>query len=328
MSGSRPLLAALVAAVLSMVPLDGHAADGPPSVVPLSGSPHHRDRVAPPLLAPAPRFPTTPTGAIEALADAYETMSLPTLRGLLAGDFHFHTSDEDMARLIDVDRARELQVAGAIFNGLVQRGEVIEPAADSIAFRIEGLSENADPEHPDSMTHYRTVVAAHSEGDIYLPGDKVFQTGTQGVQVFYVVRGDAAVLAGAQSPDSTRWYIRRWFEDIEALVASLGGIEGDCDQPDSTLARTAAALAFGIHPLGNPACPTLDISCDLPRSGPAQVEVFDVMGRRMCGQTIDVAAPGTVRIQAGAGTHLAPGAYWISLSQAGQHQTRMVVVAR
>jgi hypothetical protein len=326
-SASRPILAALVAVALPWLPVSAHAAGEPASRNAARGEPLHQYHALHPGLPPAAPFPTTPAGAIEALARAYEDMSLPTLRDLLADDFHFHTTDEKVARLIDVNRARELQVAGALFRGLVQGGKVVEPAADSISFRVEGLSENADPEHPDSTAHYRTVVAARFEGDLYVPGDKVFQTGTQGAQIFYVVRGDAAVLAGGSPADSTRWYIRRWFEDIEGLVASLGEIEGDCSQADSASVQ-AAALAFGIHPLGNPACPALDIACDLPRSGPARIEVFDVMGRRMTGQTFEVAAPGTVRLQAGAGTHLAPGAYWVRLTQGDQGRTRMVVVAR
>jgi len=330
MSGPHPPLAVLaVVALLSWVPVGARAAGDP--------APPGAGRSAPPSVTwgkltrrvpAASPAPSTPAAAVEALARAYEAKSLPRLQGLLAADFHFHTTDENIARLLEVDRARELQVAGAIFHGLVQRGEVIQPAADSISFQVGGLSENADPEHPDSTAHYRTVVAARFEGDIYLPGDRSYETGTRGAQIFYVVRGDAAALAGDQSADSTRWYVRRWFEDIEGLVASLRDIDGDCDQADSSLAQGAAALALGIHPLGNPACPALDIAFDLPRSGQARVEVFDVMGRRMAGQLFQVTAPGTMRLRAGAGVHLAPGAYWVRLTQGKQSATRMVVVAR
>jgi hypothetical protein len=279
-------------------------------------------------LRPAYPIPATPTAAVEALAAAYEAKSVPALDELLAGDFQFHTTDEQIARLIDVDRAREMQIAQTLFHGGIHAGEVIVPAADSISFVFEGLGESPDPEHPDSTAHFRTVTAARFRGDIYLPDGKVFNAGGRGAQVFYVVRGDAAVLASSSPADSARWYIRRWFEDLDALVATLGEIEGDCDQADSTLASTATGLALGIHPLGNPACPALDIACDLPRSGPARVEVFDIMGRRMNQQAFDVATPGTIRLRAGAGTHLAPGAYWVRLTQGNQSKSRMVVVAR
>ena len=125
------------------------------------------------------------------------------------------------------------------------------------------------------------------------------------------------------------WYIRRWLEDLNGLATALGKVDGDCAQADSALkTRALATLPLSIHPLGNPACPTLDIACDLPAAGPARIEVFDVMGRRLQQKDFDVAAPGTMKLQAGAGVHLAPGAYWVRLTQASRHTTRMVVVAK
>jgi hypothetical protein len=324
MPALRPTLAALVAvlclslahaSVVRAVP-GGHAP---------GEFPRHYQAIHVPLPVES-AGPTTPTGAVRALAEGYSSMSLPTLEGLLADDFQFHTTDANIARLINVDRDTELLAARTIFHGSVQDGKVVVPPADSISFVVTGLTENADPEHPDSTAHYRTVTVAHFQGNIYLPDSLVYNAGTQGAQVFYVVRGDAAVLAAAGTPDSTRWYIRRWFEDLDALVTSLSAIEGDCDQ--AAPPTPAATLAFGIRPLGNPACPALEIACDLPRGGPARVEVLDVMGRRMNELAVQVAGPGTIRLQAGAGVHLAPGAYWVRLSQGDQYRTRMVVVAR
>ncbi|MDM7973916.1 MAG: T9SS type A sorting domain-containing protein [candidate division Zixibacteria bacterium] len=328
MSCPRPFLAAVLAVSLAWIPAVAGTAQDPsrPDIRP--SPPGARYRALHVDLRPAYPIPATPTAAVEALAAAYEAKSVPALDELLAGDFQFHTTDVHIARLIDVDRAKEMQIARALFRGAIHRGEVTSPPADSISFVFEGLTESPDPEHPDSTTHFRTVTAARFRGDIYVPDGKVFHAGGQGAQVFYVVRGDAAVLVSSSPADSTRWYIRRWFEDLDALVASLSEIEGDCDQADSLGAQAASALALGIHPLGNPACPALDIACDLPRSGPARVEVFDIMGRRMSQKVLDVATPGTIRLQAGAGTHLAPGAYWVRLTQGNLSKNRMVVVAR
>lgn len=42
-----------------------------------------------------------------------------------------------------------------------------------------------------------------------------------------------------------------------------------------------------------------------------------------------VAAPGTFELQAGAGVHLGPGAYWLRLTQSARRpSTKMVVVTR
>lgn len=279
------------------------------------------------VTAPGPA--TTPIQSVRAFADAYTQRSLEKLAGLLAGDFHFTTSDARMAALIhEVSRERELQVASNIFNGHIQDGKVVMPAADSVLFTVDGFTENADPEHPDSTGHYRVVAVTRFATIIKVPDRKDFMS-VPALHVFHVVRGDAAVLASGQAADSTRWYIRRWLEDVSGLATALGQVEGDCAQADSAVAAKAlATLPFGIHPLGNPACPALDIACDLPAAGPARIEVFDVMGRRLQQKDFDVAAPGTMKLQAGAGVHLAPGAYWVRLTQASRHSTRMVVVAR
>jgi hypothetical protein len=219
-----------------------------------------------------------------------------------------------------------------MFFGLEHDGKSVIPRPDTIVVTADGFRESADPEHPDSTGHYRVVAVLRFSFDIRTAGRKEL-TALPALQVFHVVRGDAAVLATGQGADSTRWYVRRWLEDLDALAAALGEVDGDCGQADSAVAtRVRAALApalpLVIHPLGNPACPTLDLACDLPAAGPARVEVFDVMGRRLANRELEVAAPGTIKIQAGAGVHLAPGAYWVRLTQAARSSTRMVVVAR
>jgi hypothetical protein len=112
-----------------------------------------------------------------------------------------------------------------------------------------------------------------------------------------------------------------------AANAAANGAAVSAAPSMNTGMRTPIALA--IHPLGNPACPTLDISCDIPGTEPAQVEVFDVTGRRIAKQQLDAPKPGTVVISAGAGVELRPGAYWVRLTQGARTpSTRMVVVAR
>jgi hypothetical protein len=287
-----------------------------------------------------------PEAALHALGQAYADRSLDALGALFSADFRFHTNDPKVATALPVviSRDQELEVAAGMFHGRSRPGQPTYPPADSIAMIFGGLTQGVDPEHPDSTDHYRVIAAQHFALTIHLPGDQIYRVG-ETLQVFHLVRGDAAVLLPGQPADSTRWYIRHWFEDMDRLAVALSQVKGDCGVPEGSavpadttsgraastppaLPATPAALALSIHPLGNPACPTLDIRCDLPRAGPADLDVFDVMGRRV--NHVDVAAgtPGTRKIQAGAGAALQPGAYWIRLTQAGTNDTRMVVVAR
>jgi hypothetical protein len=72
----------------------------------------------------------------------------------------------------------------------------------------------------------------------------------------------------------------------------------------------------------------MDVMCDLPTTEPTEVEVFDVMGRRVNRQSLEVRTAGAQRLQAGAGAEIHPGAYWVRITQGGAHATQMIVVAR
>jgi hypothetical protein len=224
-----------------------------------------------------------------------------------------------------------------MFRGLVKDGQVVLPPADTIRMTIEGVVESRDPEHPDSTKHYRLVAVQHCQLRIQMRDHPQFITPPD-LNVFHLVRGDAAVRATGQPGDSTRWYIRRWLENLDQLALTLSDLQGKCEDPkigpgrpigDEDKPSSTAAFTLAIHPLGNPACPTLDVLCDLPGIETARLEVFDVMGRRVAHQEFPVAAPGTLKLQAGAGGRLAPGAYWVSLRQGSRRTvSKLVVVAR
>ena len=112
-------------------------------------------------------------------------------------------------------------------------------------------------------------------------------------------------------------------------ISSLKAVKGRCEKPRTApAAPAAAAFALAIHPLGKPACPLLEVTCDLPGTDPASLEVFDVMGRRVARQVFAVPAPGTRSFGASAGASLEPGAYWVRLTQGPRHTTSMVVAAK
>lgn len=290
-----------------------------------------------PAITPsASALANTPTGALQALAAAYSEKSLEKVAGLFANDYQFSsTSMESVAVMQNFGRDRELQTTGALFHGLVMNGKLVQPGADSIRIRIAGGSEAADPEHPDSVATYRLVAVRDFTFRIFVPGMDTLEA-TPALHVFHLVRGDAAVLAAGQSADTTRWYIRRWLEDMSGLAIALAKQKGDCEpQPvkrargeEKLPATPMSPLALAIHALGNPACPTMDVMCDLPSTESARLEVYDIMGRRVNQQTIAIGAAGTQRLQAGVGADIKPGAYWIRLTQGRRHATRMIVVAK
>ena len=273
----------------------------------------------------------SPAGAIREYARAFSERSVVRLGALLAADFRSHVAGQDQVtmRFPDgIDRATEMSVIRGLIQGVRQGDSVLAPPIRNAQVKAEGLHEADDPEHPDSTEHYRLVVIDRFTFDLTADDGTEYQSRPL-LHIVHVVRGDAAVLVPGQPADARHWYIRRWLEDVNGLEAALDKVEGDCGQADSaTGSQALATLPLGIHALGNPACPTLDIACDLPAAGPARIEVFDVMGRRLQQQAFDVAAPGTMKVQAGAGVHFAPGAYWVRLSQAARHSTRMVVVAK
>jgi hypothetical protein len=266
------------------------------------------------------------------------------------------------------DREFEVGSTHAMFTGgAAHNGKPGMRPADSISVVIGELAESTDPEHPDSSEFYRVISANPFHLHVYIAGTKGFDV-SDNVEYFHVVRGDAAVLVAGQAADSKTWYIRRWLDDMSGLARTLAQTQGTCDQqsaskssangaasgaavsaadgaangaanaaanaaavsaPPAPIAGMRTPIALAIHPLGNPACPTLEISCDIPGTERAQVEVFDVTGRRLAKQALDAPQPGTVVISAGAGVELRPGAYWVRLTQGARTpSTRMVVVAR
>jgi len=146
------------------------------------------------------------------------------------------------------------------------------------------------------------------------------------LHVFHLVRGDAAVRAEGQPTDHGRWYVRRWLEDVEGLTLALAENRGRCGEPaprpraparsEGSTRPAGTPVDLAIHPLGNPACPTVDLTCDLPGSEPALLDLPNP-------------PPGTVRVEAGAGARIVPGVYWVRLSQGARRPTtKMIVVAR
>jgi len=275
--------------------------------------------------------PASPTAAFECLGRAYSERSLESLAALLTADYRFHFDPEGTVPTGSFsegfDREFELKSTGGLFHGIVLDGRVVSPGADSIRVSRDSLWESPDPEHPDSTSHYRLVVVRGFTLEIRLPKSEFLKV-SSGLHVFHLVRGDAAVRVDGQSGDAGRWYIRRWLEGVDEFALALAQDKGRCGEPPGE-SGTSRPLALAIHPLANPACPAIDIMCDLPGAEPARIDVFDVMGRLVNRRDLAAPAPGTLKIATGEGANLSPAVYWVRLTQAKRPSaTRMVVVTR
>lgn len=277
---------------------------------------------------------SAPEDALRQLRRAYETRSLDLLSGVLSADYRFHTSDAMVGQYwLGADRGFELESAGNLFSGQAPGNPGSVSGPPRLMISVGPSARGTDPEHPDSTGQYCVLVAERMEMRVEYRGKPVLHVGPS-QHVFHLVRGDAAVLGNGQPADRDHWYIRRWLENVSAVSESLGMQEGDCDESNLSPvpgAGPASAEAGGlaIRPLANPACPALEVMCDVPGTEPVQVDVFDVTGRLANWREVVVERAGSLRIEAGSGARLSPGVYWVRLRQAQlRPSTRMVVVAR
>jgi len=277
-----------------------------------------------------------PQAALERFAEGYRDRDPDSVLVNLTQDFRFHSMGDTLMQYAwGNSREAEAQTIRALLRGVIRDGDTLQAPADSVGMIVDGIGENVDPEHPDSTQRYRVLTVRRFELGMRIGGTR-FEIASA-LQVFHLVRGDVALLAQDQPADSTRWYIRRWLEDVTGLNAELARQEGACGEPPAAApgprsggAHTPAIPnVLGVRALTNPACAKLEVACDLPGVEPARVEVYDVNGRRVNRRDVDVAAAGTMTIEAGRGAKISPGVYWVRVGQGLRPPvTRMVVVAR
>jgi len=278
-----------------------------------------------------------PEAALERLADGYRDRSPASVIANLTLDFRFHSKGDSLLRYTSgSSRDDEARVIEGMLHGVIRGGDTLADPADSVGMILDGISEGVDPEHPDSTLRYEVLTVRRFElGFRTARGLRV--TTASPLNVFHIVRGDVALLEQGQPADSTRWYVRRWLEDVSAVNAGLAEREGGCGEAPAPVAgprsgggrSTAPPTALEVHALTHPACAKLEVRCDLPGREPARVEVYDVSGRLVNRRDIEIAAAGTMTIEAGHGAALNPGVYWVRVAQGLRAPvTRMVVVAR
>jgi hypothetical protein len=89
----------------------------------------------------------------------------------------------------------------------------------------------------------------------------------------------------------------------------------------------ALALALeGMRP--NPAVRELTVSFTLPHEAPATLELLDLAGRRVSQRQVGSLGPGRHALRLEEGPQLAPGVYWLRLTQGARTLTARGVVVR
>jgi hypothetical protein len=288
-------------------------------------------------IPPASQPLTGPETAIRRYASAFTERSADGIGAVLTADYRFHQKGDALSDFLS-GKGREVEMAAVrgLLQGVQKDGATVMPAAESLSLLVDGVSQRFDPEHPDSTEHYRVLTVKRFDTRIVLPGGQVLES-METLNTFHVVRGDAAVLAEGQSGDPAAWYIRRWLSDVTGVITAIRDRGEPCGEPDPRAPDAVPAASstpqvptqLALRPLLNPACALLTMTCDLPGTEPANVEVYDVSGRRVHQRQVPVKSAGVVTVDAGRGARIIPGVYWVRLSQAARRpSTRMVVVSR
>jgi hypothetical protein len=89
-----------------------------------------------------------------------------------------------------------------------------------------------------------------------------------------------------------------------------------------------SGLEFALQPVTpNPLVDRFTASFVLPVSGPARLDLHDLSGRQLLAREVGSLGPGRHQLDLGSGRDMAPGMYFLRLSQAGRVQSRRVMVS-
>jgi len=170
--------------------------------------------------------PEKPQTVLLKLERSWEFEDLPVYSQVLTEDFRFTfsaASDPELVnRYPNWGRDDELETAKHLFEGFINSVGKKIPAANRVDFTLTGVQYGLDFSHADSIAHYQRIVVVTLDGLIEVAGDpSPTEYSISSRHEFYVVRGDAAVLAGDALADSTHWYLRRW-DDFAPPLAGLG----------------------------------------------------------------------------------------------------------
>jgi hypothetical protein len=147
---------------------------------------------------------------------------------------------------------------------------------------------------------------------------------------FWVVRGDSALIDGG-ARDPSRWYVRRCIEIPQpATLASASTPKPVALPAPADSASSDAVLdlhgPLAILRMPNPARFAIELEFRVPGEGLADIDLFDVAGRRVLRREVDDRGAGVHRLFLADGNRVRPGVYWVRIAHGRQTVTRKVVL--
>jgi hypothetical protein len=175
---------------------------------------------------------TTPANAIKRFLGSYEQKKAPEYQGMFTGDFTYEFSNSTDPTLVNLYstgwfKTDEKESSSHLFNGYTPPGGQTLPAATTIDINLAVMIPTDDNSSGvDPASH--KILATRVDGGITVPQagqEPLTYVITNNYNVFYLVRGDAAVdLDTTQPADASHWYIYRWVDLSEATPAPAGGL--------------------------------------------------------------------------------------------------------
>lgn len=204
------------------------------------------DKGSNPVITPLPEN-STPAGAMALFEKSYEQQNAAAYAKLFTANFHFRFSEQSDPVLaaqygFNWGPADEDTAARHLFAGFTSTQPPYNTfgGATSIVLTLVGPQYLDDFTRPDSTRFYKYVVVPTFDASITVVNgsvETVYEISAG--HDFYLVRGDAAVLASDQPADSLHWYIYRWDDKSPAGFSPTPGASRPATQPQRIMPSQA-----------------------------------------------------------------------------------------
>lgn len=183
-------------------------------------------------------IPNSPAGVVKLFEWCWQNRDITRYEEIFTDDYRFAFAEGDSAgqpyQTTPYTRETEMLNVGGLFNGNDQRlpAKTITLNLDKTMISLPDPRPGKDPKwHRSIRTSVDLTV------DLDLGGGSVDKQIVTGNALFFLVRGDSAVIppelvARGFVPDSSRWWIERW-EDETLQIGSSSGV------PNGALGRAA-----------------------------------------------------------------------------------------
>ncbi len=193
-----------------------------------------------------PPVPNSPANVLRLFEWCYNNRDPVVYRELFTDDyrFYFSTLDPEGAAYLDRPWTREDELIST--TKLFLGGEATQPAATSISLYLDrNLVVRNDP-RSGKLGRWHKSIRTTVALSIVAGGN---QSNVTGSALFYVVRGDSALIPDELAqrgflPDSNRWYIERWEDDTVQSNPPPEGRSLPGPGVDSRRARPTGATAL------------------------------------------------------------------------------------